>query len=407
MNKVQLSEKRSTSTLREISLLLTGTLVILSPLVVSPALPQMAQFFSGISNVETLVKLVVTLPALSIAIGAPVVGIIIDKWGRRWILIGATVLYGVSGATSFFLKNIFAILALRVLLGLAVSGIMTCTVTLIADYYTGEKRDRVMGFQTAVSYFTAVVILIGGGAIAEINWNYPFLIYLIAFVFLPGVILFLYEPEINKEPKEEKFSKNIQKIPYKTLTIGYFLAFIFLIFFYLLPTQIPFYLTKSITNMNETRIGLALASTSLFAGIISFNYKYLRKWIRQEMLFILALIFMGSGYIILTYAGSFGIFLLGLILAGFGIGIMLPNLNIWTVKDTPERFRGRALSILNAIIYLGAFLSPLINDSILQRTNYPTIFMIGGLVFFSLIVIPMTLFILDFTKQRMAKEEMG
>ncbi len=251
MNKVQLSEKRSTSTLREISLLLTGTLVILSPLVVSPALPQMAQFFSGISNVETLVKLVVTLPALSIAIGAPVVGIIIDKWGRRWILIGATVLYGVSGATSFFLKNIFAILALRVLLGLAVSGIMTCTVTLIADYYTGEKRDRVMGFQTAVSYFTAVVILIGGGAIAEINWNYPFLIYLIAFVFLPGVILFLYEPEINKEPKEEIFSKDIQKIPYKTLIIGYCLAFIFLIFFYLLPTQIPFYLTESISKIQR------------------------------------------------------------------------------------------------------------------------------------------------------------
>ncbi|MCG3220879.1 MAG: MFS transporter [Candidatus Heimdallarchaeota archaeon] len=403
---MQLSEKKTTATLREISLLLTGTLVILAPLVVSPALPQMALFFSGISNAETLVKLVVTLPALSIAIGAPVVGIIIDKWGRRWMLISATVVYGLSGVTSFFLKNIYAILALRVLLGLAVSGIMTCTVTLIADYYTGEKRNRVMGFQTAVSYFTAVVILIGGGAIAEINWNYPFLIYLIAFVFLPGVIFFLNEPEINKETKSEEFSENIHKIPYRTLIIGYFLAFIFLIFFYLLPTQIPFYLTESIINMSETRIGIALAATSLFAGIISFNYKYLRLWIKQEVLFILALIFMGSGYITLTFDGSYGIFLLGLILSGLGIGIMLPNLNIWTVKDTPERFRGRALSILNAIIYLGAFLSPIINDSILQRTNYSTIFMIGSIVFFSLIIIPFSLFILDFSKQRKVKEKM-
>jgi len=394
------NESKSSSILREVSLLLTSTLVILAPLVVSPALPKMASFFSGISNAETLVKLVITLPALAIAIGSPIVGIIIDKWGRRWMLISSIVLYGISGTISFFLKNIYAILALRVLLGLAVSGIMTCTTTLIADYYTGTKRNRVMGFQIATSYFTAVIFVIVAGAMAEISWNFPFLIYLIAFIFLPGVLLFLYEPKIVSKSEEKITTKNKQKIPYKALIIGYGMTFVFLIIYYLLPTQIPFYLKETITNLNETQIGIALSAATLFAGIISFNYKYLRMKINQELLFVLSLALIGIGFLILAFAGAYWIFLLGLIFSGLGVGVMLPNLNIWTVKDTPERFRGRALSILNGTLYLGAFLSPIINDPILQRTSYSMIFMIGSVVFFSLITIPVSLLFLNYVQKK-------
>lgn len=398
------TESKTKSSLREVSLLLTSTLVILAPLVVSPALPKIASFFSGISNAETLAKLVMTLPALSIAIGSPIVGIIIDKWGRRWMLISSTILYGLSGTISFFLKNIYAVLAFRVFLGLAVAGIMTCTTTLIADYYTGTKRNRVMGFQIATSYFTAVVFVIVAGAMAEIGWNFPFLIYLIAFIFLPGVLLFLYEPEITSKSEVEISTANKQKIPYRALIIGYGMTFVFLITYYLFPTQIPFYLTETITNLSETQIGIALSAATLFAGIISFNYKYLRKLISQELLFILSLALIGIGFLILAFAGAYWIFLLGLAFSGLSVGIMLPNLNIWTVKDTPERFRGRALSILNGTIFLGAFLSPIINDPILQKTSYSMIFMIGSFIFFSLIIIPLSLVILNFIQAKKVKK---
>ena len=64
---MQESEGRIRATLREVFLLLTSTLVILSPIVVSPALPDMGEFFSSIPNAETLVKLVITIPALSMS----------------------------------------------------------------------------------------------------------------------------------------------------------------------------------------------------------------------------------------------------------------------------------------------------------------------------------------------------
>lgn len=397
---MQESEGRIKATLREVFLLLTSTLVILSPIVVSPALPDMGEFFSSIPNAETLVKLVITIPALSIAIAAPFVGLVIDKWGRRKLLIGATALYGVSGTVGFFLRDIYAILVCRAFLGLAVAGIMTCTTTLIADYYEGTKRNRVMGFQVATTYFGGVVFLIVGGALAEINWNYPFLIYVLAFVFLPGVILFLYEPEIVRQSTEKQELEKEQRFPYLSVIIGYFVMFIFMIMYYAIPTQIPFYLTNTITDLNEIQIGIALSAATLFAGIISFSYKYLKKWLSHEILFILSFLLIGSGYIILKYAITYWVFLVGLALSGLGVGNMVPNINIWTVKDTPERYRGRALSMLTSILFLGAFLSPIVNSPIIEGIGYSNIFLIGGIVFFVLILVPLALYYVEHLKKR-------
>lgn len=388
---MQTNESKTTTSLREVFLLLTSALIPLSAIVITPSLPAMASFFSGIPNIETLVKLVITIPALAVVVGSPIVGMIIDRWGRRKLLIGALILYGLSGTSGFFLNNIYIILVFRFFLGIAVAGIMTCTTTLIADYYTGTKRNRVMGFQATVSYFTATVFVIVGGVIADIGWDFPFLIYLIAFIFLPGVILFLYEPVISTKTEIESVSETKQSIPYTTLIIGYILTFIFLIEYYLLPTQIPFYLSEAIEDISRTRIGIAIAALTISAGSSASIYKILRSYINLETMFIIAFILIGSGYLMLMFAIAYWVFIVGLVISGLGVGIMFPNVNIWTVKDTPERVRGRALSILSSTLFLGAFLSPIINDPIISKIGFSNIFLIGSIVFFALISVPIVL----------------
>ena len=401
---MQTNESKTTTTLREVFLLLASALIPLSAIVVTPSLPAIASFFSSIPNIETLVKLVITIPALAVVVGSPLVGMIIDRWGRRKLLIGALILYGLSGTSGFFLNNIYIILVFRFFLGIAVAGIMTCTTTLIADYYTGTKRNRVMGFQATVSYFTAAVFVIVGGAIADIGWIFPFLIYLIAFIFLPGVILFLYEPVISTKTEMESVSETKQGIPYKTLIIGYIMTFIFLIEYYLLPTQIPFYLLETIEDISRTRIGIAIAALTIFAGISAINYKVLRSYINLETMFIIALILIGSGYLILMFAIAYWVFIVGLVISGLGVGIMFPNVNIWTVKDTPERVRGRALSILSSTLFLGAFLSPIINDPIISKIGFSNVFLIGSIVFFALISVPIVLIGIKIYKRKNRNE---
>lgn len=63
---------------------------------VSPSLPATQRTLSDVANADVWVRLVLTLPALFIVISAPLAGMITDKFGRKPLLVAATVLYGLA-----------------------------------------------------------------------------------------------------------------------------------------------------------------------------------------------------------------------------------------------------------------------------------------------------------------------
>jgi len=69
--------------LKLITLLFTSSMTVMAGATISPALPQIQQFFQNEPNSEFWVKLMLTLPGLFTAIGAPFAGIIIDRFSWR------------------------------------------------------------------------------------------------------------------------------------------------------------------------------------------------------------------------------------------------------------------------------------------------------------------------------------
>ncbi|MEJ7684595.1 MAG: MFS transporter [Segetibacter sp.] len=133
----------------KLTLLLVSSLTIMSVITISPALPQMALAFSDVENAAFLVKLVLTLPALMIAVCSPIAGRLIDRHGRLRILWLSLVLYAVSGAAGYFLNNLYHIMISRAVLGISVGMSMTIVITLIADYFEGMERQKFVGIQIA------------------------------------------------------------------------------------------------------------------------------------------------------------------------------------------------------------------------------------------------------------------
>ncbi|MGL5795290.1 MAG: MFS transporter, partial [Waterburya sp.] len=83
--------------------------------------------------------------------------------------------------------------------------------------------------------------------------------------------------------------------------------------------------------------------------------------------------------------------LLGLIIAGLGFGLLMPNLTVWLSSIIADALRGRALGGLTSFFFLGQFLSPLVAQPItnalgLGRTYSLTgvAMLIVALVFLSL-----------------------
>jgi MFS family permease len=99
----------SDSIFTKITLLLVSTLTVMSGATIAPSLPAMGEYFADVPNADYLVRLALTLPALLIALGAPVVGVMIDRLGRKPLLLVALILYGLAGSSG-------------ILLGLAIAG---------------------------------------------------------------------------------------------------------------------------------------------------------------------------------------------------------------------------------------------------------------------------------------------
>ena len=98
------------------TLLLTSTLTVMSGATIAPSLPAMQEHFASVPNVELLVRLVLTIPALFIAIGGLFAGQLVDRLGRKPLLVVCTLLYGLAGASGLVLNSLGTILVGRAVL---------------------------------------------------------------------------------------------------------------------------------------------------------------------------------------------------------------------------------------------------------------------------------------------------
>lgn len=361
---------RSATTIQErthtlpvkLTLLLISTLTVMAGATIAPSLPAMRDYFTTVPGADYLVRLALTLPALFIALGAPLVGVAIDRLGRKPFLLFSLVLYSIAGSSGFVLTTLGWILVGRALLGISVAGIMTTATTLIADYYSGATRAQFLGLQAGFMGLGGVLFLSLGGFLADSNWRSPFLIYLTALVLVPFTALLLPEPQRNlTNHSTNTTTESAQPFPMTLVLLTYGIALITQIVFYLIPTQLPFYL-QQIANAGPSQSGLAIALSTFFSATSSLLYQQFKTRLSFIAIYGIAFANMAVGYALIAWAISFVAVLVGLAIAGAGLGLLMPNMNLCLTSVTPAAFRGRVLSGITTSFFLGQFLSPLLSQ---------------------------------------------
>jgi MFS family permease len=370
----------------KLTLLLASSLTVMSGATVAPSLPAMKQQFeSAIADADlrtTLVKLVITLPALFIVIGSPIAGLVVDRFGRKPLLLITAVLYGFAGSSGLFLESLPAILVGRAFLGLAVAGVMVSATTLITDYYSGTARAAFMGLQSGFMGLGGVLFLTLGGALAQQNWHYPFGIYLLAWLIVPLIFLFILEPDRTPSQPSINSESEMAKppTPIGVMVVVYGLTTISQIAFYLIPVQLPFFL-DSLVKASPSQSGMAIALCTLFSAIASVSYGKLKQ--KMEFVTFLPIIFglMGIGYLLIGQSSVWAQVLVGLAISGMGLGILMPNMSVWLSSAVPDAMRGRALGGLSTSMFLGQFLSPIVTQPLTKSVGLSGVYAaIGGVL---------------------------
>jgi len=382
------------------TLLLVSSLTVMSGATIAPALPSMQAHFSFVENAEFWIRFVLTTPALFIVLAAPLAGLIIDRAGRRKLLIPSLLLYAIGGSSGIYLESLGAILAGRALLGVAVAGVMTTATTLIADYYEGTARAQIMGWQAAFMSFGGVVFLVSGGLLAESGWRLPFMMYLFSLILIPMALSALPEPIAHNDEKsgDELPVNGTTQHPYKLLGFIYIILLLGATVFYFIPLQIPFYLEK-MTGAGPMVNGMAIAVSTLFGVVTSFSYGRVRRRFGYVMILSFNFGMMGVGYVLIGTATSLLPILTGLALNGLGMGLMYPNLSFWLTSETSAVIRGRAVAGFTTFVFLGQFISPLASQPFVELFGLGAMFRATGigLGLFAILVLLFRRAILSFT----------
>jgi len=333
-------------------LLAASSVTIMAGAVVAPALPAMREHFWGIPNANVLVLLVMTLPGLVIAIAAPFMGLFADRFGRTRVLVFGLALFVVAGAAGYALESLHAILVSRALVGLAVACVMTAATALLVDLTEGMARNIVIGQQIAATGLGGLIFPLLAGVLAHYDWRAAFLVYL-----LPAVLVPLAWSGVQDvvKPAQAPVS-SLAEFPVVRGLVTYALAVLGMIALYAVPLQIP-YVLAVMGNASPVMSGLEIGIASLSAAMCSLLFGKLRSWCSPMALVAISFGAMAAGYAIVSQASDVMTATIGLVVAGVGFGINLPNLTSWLQETMPFGLRGRAAGGLTSAVSLGQFVS--------------------------------------------------
>lgn len=159
-------------------------LVVLTTDVYLPVLPQLGADL-GTSDAAAAATLSASL--VGIALGQVIVGPLSDATGRRRPLLLGLAAYAVTHLLCSVAPSITALVALRVLSGLATATVMVVARAVVADVYPGNQAARAFATLGAVFGIVPVIAPVLGGLLAHVmSWRGMFVVLAgIALVLLP------------------------------------------------------------------------------------------------------------------------------------------------------------------------------------------------------------------------------
>ncbi|WP_245742199.1 MFS transporter [Natrinema salaciae] len=341
---------------RTVQLVLTST--ALAPLgvpLISPALPVVRDAF-GITDAQA--SLLVSTYFLVGIVLSPFIGVLADRIGRKRVLVGGLLAFGLLGGAMAIAPTFEVLLALRIAQGTAAAAIFITTVTIVGDAFDGVQRNAVLGANVAVLSATAALFPVVGGLLVGISWNAPFLAYLVAIPIAAFTQVALDEPHRTGDVDGGSYLVDAARTVL-TPAIAALFAVAFLtefLLFGVIFTAMPFVLATAFTPV---LIGVVILISETASMLVALSSGRLARYLSNEWL-----IAAGFGCYAAGFAAAWAATgLLGTIgsvaVVGVGVGLLMPVVDAAVSDRVATDHLAGAMSLRNSTTFLGRTAGPI------------------------------------------------
>ncbi|MBD2872494.1 MFS transporter [Paenibacillus arenilitoris] len=339
--------------------------------------PTLPMFIKQLGGSEAQVGLAMGAFMLTAVIFRPIVGGLLDRFGRRPFIVWGLILFALVMYGYDWIGGILVLMGLRILHGMSWAVSTTAILTAITDMIPSARRGEGLGwFGTAMTLAMAIGPMLGIWIIQDLSYHALFLI--VAILAAAALLLTLgasmpFRPQPSAR-RIELFEKSVLPV-----TASVFFLFIA---YGGITTFVPL-LAESI-KVNSGAFFLAYAATLVLvrpvSGKLSDRYGEMVVIVPALVITILALIALSFS------SGLFGV-LVSAVLYGIGFGSAQPALQAITIRlARPDRI-GAANASFSTATDLGIGLGAILLGWVSQYMSYQALFTVSAVsVAFSLLL---------------------
>lgn len=300
-------------------------------------------------------------------IGAPFAGNLVDRWGRRPMLIIGLLAIVIVNAVTPFSEGLNQFIALRFVLGLLNSGVMPAALAATADIAPDTRRAAWIGYVTGgISIGLIIGPTVGGILYDAFGFAAAFYVSA-AMAFVAVLLVLLIMPETrggvdaNTHQHKIDWFGLLRNPPRPLFALGLLLWIDFSWVFAWVATE-PATLSYLYGNHNYTATmfgvvvgvyGAATALGELGAGGLSDRYG-------RFVIIAIGFLVHAAWYVGIDQAPAYTSMVIASVISGLGAGLVTPALGAAYIDITTPDQRGQVAALKEMIISLGGMVGPLV-----------------------------------------------
>ena len=350
---------------------------------IAPALPRIAEDLAVSKAEISLIMTVFTFPGIFLM---PVMGACADRFGRRNVVAASLILFGLAGSACFFVKDFYTLLVMRFLQGIGAAPLSSLNIAFISDIYSGHVRTRAMGYNQAVLSVAAAAFTVVGGALATLDWKYPFLLPLFG---VPIGLMVRFRLESPVQQKNVQFAVYIkdawQTVRSRPIVANYLITILGLIVVWgSYVSYLPILMALKLKSQPYT-IGMVMMTMMITSALASSQMGKLSELMSGRMLFKMSFALYGVALILIPLIGGPWTMIAPVAVFGIAQGILIPNIQNYLGRFSSIENRGIVMSVYGSCIRIGQTLGPLIMGLLLPMFGINGIFFICAALALTLI----------------------